>query len=450
MIDLPISFLENMKALLGEDYPDYIACLEEPRYYGLRVNTRKLSVSDFEKISPFQMVKIPWIDNGFYYNGEVDNPSKHPFYYAGLYYLQEPSAMTPASRLPIVEGDKVLDLCAAPGGKATELGAKLKDTGLLVANDISPSRTKALLKNIELSGIDNVLVLSEEPGHIKDRFLQYFDKILIDAPCSGEGMFRKDQRMAREWEKQNVASFFDIQKQLVLEGTMMLKPDGYLLYSTCTFNQTENEDVISYLLEACGDMEIIDMNNDYEGFSKGFAPLSKSRRIFPYRMKGEGHFLALLHKKKTVTNIAPKKNSQKPINLPIELLSFLQHVKKSFNKERFMIRNERIYYLPTDCPNLQGLRLLRSGLLIGEYKKNRFEPSQAFAMHLKKEEYEFTLNLKIEDENVIKYLRGDTLMIPGLKEREHYLVCLEGFPLGFGKYVNGMLKNKYAKGWRLM
>ena len=196
-MNLPIKFEEKMKDLLQEEYEEYIKCYDEPRLYGLRVNTRKISVEEFLKISPFELKPIPWIENGFYYDGDHVQPSKHPYYFAGLYYLQEPSAMTPANRLPINPGDKVFDVCAAPGGKATELGAKLDGTGVLVVNDISNSRAKGLLKNIELFGIGNVLVLSEEPGKIEEYFEEYFDKILIDAPCSGEGMFRKDKRWSR-------------------------------------------------------------------------------------------------------------------------------------------------------------------------------------------------------------------------------------------------------------
>ena len=210
-MNLPSAFEEKMQGLLGEEMDAYLACYEEPRYYGLRVNTAKISVEEFRKICPFEITPIPWIKNGFYYDGERLSPAKHPYYFAGLYYLQEPSAMTPASRLPIEPGDRVLDLCAAPGGKATELGAKLLDTGLLAANDISSSRTKGLLKNIEVFGIGNVLVLSEEPGKLVQYFPEYFDKILIDAPCSGEGMFRKDKKMVKAWDEHGPEYFCNIQ-----------------------------------------------------------------------------------------------------------------------------------------------------------------------------------------------------------------------------------------------
>ncbi len=300
---LPEKFEEKMKELLREEFPDYIACYDKPRYYGLRVNTNKISAEEFEKICPFMIWPVPWIPNGYYYDGEADVPSKHPYYYAGLYYLQEPSAMTPASRLPVEPGDRVLDVCAAPGGKATELGARLRRDGVLVANDLSSSRARGLLKNIEVFGIGNVLVLSEEPGKLSGYFPEYFDKILIDAPCSGEGMFRKDRKMVKAWEEHGPEFFSNIQKSIILQAASMLKPGGMLLYSTCTFDGRENEQVIEHLLDRCPEFHIVSMER-YEGFSAGRPELSKSNcskladtvRIFPHKMEGEGHYLALLKK----------------------------------------------------------------------------------------------------------------------------------------------------------
>ena len=273
---LPENFEKKMRDLLKEDFDDYIACYEEPRYYGLRVNTNKISVEEFKKICPFEIEPIPWIENGFYYDGEHVTPSKHPYYFAGLYYLQEPSAMTPANRLPVEPGDKVLDVCAAPGGKATELGAKLQGEGVLAANDISNSRAKGLLKNIEVFGIGNVLVLSEEPGKMESYFTEYFDKILIDAPCSGEGMFRKDKKMVSAWEEHGPDFFCNIQKSIILQAARMLKQGGMMLYSTCTFDPKENEQVIEHLLKTCPEFRILKIA-PYEGFAQGMPEVTESR-----------------------------------------------------------------------------------------------------------------------------------------------------------------------------
>ena len=217
-MELPVKFCEEMKRILGEEeYGEYLASLEESRRYGLRVNTAKISPEEFEKIAPFPLTKIPYVDNGYYYGGSIQ-PAKHPYYFAGLYYLQDPSAMTPASRLPVEKGDMVLDLCAAPGGKATELAARLGGTGLLVANDISSKRAKALLKNIELFGVENSFVTTEYPQKLQEHFTGFFDKILIDAPCSGEGMFRKDSSMVKAWEQNGPEFYAGLQETILAQA----------------------------------------------------------------------------------------------------------------------------------------------------------------------------------------------------------------------------------------
>lgn len=457
-MNLPRAFEEKMETLLGDDYKNYVNCFDEPRHYGLRVNTEKISVEDFLKIAPWPLERVPWIKNGFYYDGENVQPAKHPYYFAGLFYLQEPSAMTPADRLPVSPGERVLDVCAAPGGKATELGAKLGGDGVLAANDLSSSRAKGLLKNLELFGIGNVLVLSEEPGRLVPYFREYFDKILIDAPCSGEGMFRKDKKMVRAWEEHGPEFFSKIQKSIITQAAEMLRPGGMMLYSTCTFSPEENEQTIEYLLNQYPEFEICEMEG-YEGFAEGMPEateekdeeLKKTVRIFPHRMKGEGHFLALLRKGPETPHTAPAAGKTGTKKLPAELEEFLTCIRRKFDPARMDIRGERVYYMPDGLPDLKGVRFLRTGLLLGELKKKRFEPSQALAMNLKKEEYEFTLDLSVEDERVIKYLKGETLDVEDLvspKEKGWYLVCVDGFPLGFGKLGNQMLKNKYLPGWR--
>lgn len=456
---LPEQFETKMKELLKEEFDEYIACYEEPRYYGLRVNTGKISPEEFEKICPFEIHPIPWIENGYYYDGEHVVPSKHPYYFAGLYYLQEPSAMTPANRLPVESGDKVLDVCAAPGGKATELGAKLQGEGVLIANDISNSRAKGLLKNIEVFGIGNVLVLSEEPGKLENYFPEYFDKILIDAPCSGEGMFRKDKKMVKAWEEHGPEFFCNLQKNIILQAARMLKPGGKMLYSTCTFDGRENEGMIEHLLSTYPEFQILEMTS-YEGFAPGMPELTNSKsedfkktvRIFPHKMQGEGHFLALLQKGDSVEAASEYTEKKTKKKLPEDLELFLKDVSWELDPARMDIHGERVYYMPANLPDVKGIRFLRTGLLLGELKKNRFEPSQALAMCLKKEEYQKTLDFSVEDDRIRRYLKGETLDVEDLvssKEKGWYLVCVDGYPLGFGKLGNGTLKNKYLPGWRL-
>ena len=457
-MNLPVAFVDKMKHLLGDEFDDYIKCYDEGRWYGLRVNTKKISVEEFKEICPFEIKPIPWIENGFYYDGDKVQAAKHPYYFAGLYYLQEPSAMTPANKLPVEPGDKVLDVWAAPGGKATELGAKLQGEGVLIANDISNSRAKGLLKNIEVFGIGNVLVLSEEPGKIEDYFPEFFDKILIDAPCSGEGMFRKDKKMVKAWEEHGPEFFAKIQRSIVTQAARMLKPGGMILYSTCTFDPEENEGTIEYLLKEYPEFVIKDMI-PYEGFAPGKPEVTESKdeafaktvRIWPHKLQGEGHYLALLQKGEPVDKVKEVPNKARAKKVPEEILEFFKDVDWEMDWSRLETYSEKVYYMPEGIPNVKGIRFLRTGLYLGDLKKNRFEPSQSLAMCLKKEEYKHTVNLPVEDERVIKYLKGETIDVDDLvsgKAKGWQLVLVDGYPLGWGKLANGTLKNKYLPGWR--
>lgn len=458
MLELPVAFEDKMKRILKDEYPAYLACYEEPRHYGLRVNTAKISPERFREICPFEIWPIPWIENGFYYDGETVTPAKHPYYHAGLYYLQEPSAMTPASRLPVQPGDKVLDLCAAPGGKATELGARLQDTGVLVANDISASRAKGLLKNLEVFGIGNVLVLCEEPGRLTRQFPAYFDKILIDAPCSGEGMFRKDRKMVRAWLEHGPDYFARIQHSIIRQALQMLRPGGCLLYSTCTFDERENEQIISDVLTEFPALELEDIRPYYEGFSAGkpeliagsAAGLDRTVRIFPHKMRGEGHYLALLHFKDEDQAPCELSHTTYPPHESAEFAAFAEQLRRPLTPARLAYQGGKIYYMPAALPALSGLRFLRSGLLVGEVKKRRFEPSQALAMYLRREDFANVLDLAVADERVHRYLRGETLTLTEPLAKGYCLVCVDSFPLGWGKVTGTQLKNKYLPGWRMM
>ncbi len=455
-INLPQNYLDAMKELLKEDYEDYLASFEEKRLYGLRINTLKISVEDFLKISPFELEPIPWIENGFYFH-EEDKPAKHPYYFAGLYYIQEPSAMTPANVLPVEDGDVVFDMCAAPGGKSTELGSKLDRTGLLITNDISNSRAKALLKNVEVFGIPNLCVLSEDPKKIADRFTGFFDKVLIDAPCSGEGMFRKDNKLIKSWEKNGPEFYSKIQRDIVLSGADMLKPGGKMLYSTCTFSKLEDEETIRHLLRERPEMQLIPIPS-YEGFCPGIIEneedtamqIEKCVRIFPHKMQGEGHFLALLEKDTDASENYHAKRKPSTEKLPEELLEFLSHVTFPVQKQDIFIRDSKVYQVSPEMPQEGGLRIMRNGLLLGEMKKNRFEPSQALAMALQMSEYDKIINLPASDERVVKYLKGETLDFENENDYQDgwNLFCVDGYPLGWGKYSKGALKNKYLAGWR--
>lgn len=462
-MELPVEFCDEMKRILGDEYEAYLASMNEARRYGLRVNTAKISVEEFVRISPFPLTPIPYVKNGFFYDGEAVQPAKHPYYFAGLYYLQDPSAMTPASRLPIEEGDVVLDLCAAPGGKATELAAKLHGTGLLVANDISAKRAKALLKNIELFGVENSFIVTEYPQKLQSSFLGFFDKILIDAPCSGEGMFRKDPTMVKAWEQNGPEFYATLQEDILKQALPMLKPGGMLLYSTCTFSPLEDEGTVEKILAMDDSLELLEMEG-YEGFAPGQPSLIGSERkeiarcvrIFPHRLEGEGHFLALFHKSEDADGIV---NCCEEVRHGLRgeekqlWEEFATNLNRVFSDERFECKNGMLYYMPKALPKMRGVRFLRSGLFVGEMKKKRFEPSQSLAMALRKEDYKNCLDLSSEDERVLRYLKGETLVLTEEEANRPdgwQLVCVDGYPLGWGKKTRSNLKNKYHSGWRLM
>ena len=453
---LPEKYCERMKNLLGNEYEAYRNSLDEPAAHGLRVNRLKVNPEEFRKMVSFSLEDVPWVDNGFYYE-DAAAPARHPYYYAGLYYLQEPSAMTPASRLPVFPGDRVLDLCAAPGGKATELGARLQGKGFLLANDISASRAKALLKNLEMAGISNFCVTAEEPERLAEVYPGFFDKILVDAPCSGEGMFRRDSRMTERWESAPPGTYREIQRELAECAVRMLRPGGMMLYSTCTFSTEEDEEVILRLLDRHPEMSPVPVKS-WEGFTAGVLGLTEAVRIYPHKMRGEGHFLVLLQKCGEAAESSGIQNSaggraaaMTASQLPDSARDFLKLLRKDFSNGVFAVEREQIYYLSEKLDRSPGLRYLRSGLLVGTWKKGRFEPSQALAMVLKKEEFDGVLNLPAEEAAAVKYLKGETLPLTDSGGASPWrLVCADGWPLGWGKAAGTSLKNKYNPGWRWM
>ncbi|PKM95758.1 MAG: SAM-dependent methyltransferase [Firmicutes bacterium HGW-Firmicutes-1] len=444
---LPEQYKNKMKTLLEDNYEAYIASFDKVHYQGLRSNDIKIDPSTFLKIAPFQLEPIVWADNGFYYSNE-EKPAKHPYYHAGLFYIQEPSAMVPASILPIQKGDKVLDLCAAPGGKSTQIGARLGNTGLLVSNDISPSRAKAIVKNIELFGIRNAIVLSEAPDKLVGYFEGFFDKVLVDAPCSGEGMFRKDSSMVKNWLEYGVSYYEAIQKEILPSAAKMLKPNGYMAYSTCTFSSEENEKMIEWFLNTNSNFELVDIES-IDGFENGREGLTQTKRLWPHKIKGEGHFVALLHKidDNPTSKYRPfsfEKTNEKQLS---SYLDFEKDVLScTLDKNRMIIIQDKLYLLPEHTPDLKGLRIQRSGWYLGEFKNYRFEPSQAFASGLYFEEIKKLITIPVVDHNVIKYLKGESL---NLDAPEGYnMVCVDDYPLGWAKKTGNILKNKYCAGWR--
>ena len=434
---LPEQYLSKMQELLNDEYEDYLHSFAQEPIHSLRINTNKISVKDFLKINPFNLEPIPWTSDGFYYQ-ETDRPSKHPYYYAGLYYLQEASAMLPAEVLPIEENEIILDACAAPGGKSSKLANKLNHTGILYANDISVSRAQILLKTLENQGIGNAYVMANDINEL-DRFHEHFDKILIDAPCSGEGMFRKEQDLIRSWLDKGNEYYASLQKQIIAKAISLLKPGGKLVYSTCTFSPLEDEQVIEYALDNHPDMQVVPFKK-YPGFRDGLTDRTKDcARLYPHCIKGEGHFVALLEKAGEKTPTLRKETVE-------DMPTFLEPFLSETNKGKLVQRENRYYLEPQDNIDLKGLRILRSGLYLGEMKHERFEP--AIALALGKNRFKNILNLELEDQRVIKYLKCETLDVKDKHLEGLTLVCVDGYPLGFGMISKGLLKNKYPANYR--
>lgn len=430
MTNLPQQFLDEMKEILGHEFDNFLKSYDEPKTTGLRLNTMKISKQELLDLDLFQLTNIPWAKEGFYYDESIDRPGKNPLHESGAYYLQEPSAMSVVPKLDVQEGDRVLDLCAAPGGKSTYILSKLNNTGLLVSNEINPTRIKALGENLERFGAKNCIITNTDSSSLRNVFTGYFDKIVIDAPCSGQGMFRKDEVAIKDWSYSKVLECQSIQKEIIRDGFKMLKKDGILVYSTCTFAKEENEDVINEFINEFDDAELIEMH-----------------RLWPHQVKGEGHFVAKIRKNR-YEECYIKKIKTKSLNK--ELKDYREFEKKFLNieiKGDFYLKGENLYLLPDNCPDTKKLKVLRNGLHLGILKKNRFEPSHALSHYLKIDDAKYVEDLKIDDTKALEYLRGNTLNTN--QSRGWVLVSIEGIPLGWCKESNGILKNHYPKGLRI-
>lgn len=467
---LPLEFLNKMESLLGkEEFEEFMRSYEMPRYYGLRVNTLKISVEEFLKISPFQLEPIPWTKDGFYY-AEGESPGRHPYYYAGLYYIQEPSAMLPGAVIDAKPGERILDLCAAPGGKTVQIAAGMQGQGLLVANDINSDRVKALVKNIELCGVRNAIVTNESPDKLARNFEGYFDKVLVDAPCSGEGMFRKDEDAARSWESFKCEKCAGMQWDILKNVDKLLKPGGVVVYSTCTFSPEENERMISMFLEQYGNYELLDIpkvagiQDGRPEWADNSKELAKTARLWPHKLKGEGHFVARMKKaareeKDGGQNDTSSRYAEGRANISkISGKGMEGHIEalKAFCRDNlqvdinghFAVKGNNIYCLPVEYPDLSGIKVAKFGWYLGEFSGGRFEPSHSMAIALNKAGFKNVIDLSSESADVIRYLKGETLIAEGKKG--YRAVCVDGYSLGWAKQTGDMLKNLYPKGWRKM
>lgn len=453
---LPKLFLERMKKLLGEEYPAFLEAFSMESRRGLRVNTIKADAETFVEEGYFSLERVPWTEDGFYIEG-ADKPGKSPLHAAGVYYMQEPSAMAPAVFLKVHPGDRVLDLCAAPGGKTTQLAAAMQGEGILVSNEIHPARAQILSENVERMGIGNVIVTNETPERLAAVFTGYFDKILVDAPCSGEGMFRKSEEACEEWSVENVALCAKRQDGILDCAARMLRPGGKMVYSTCTFAPEEDEGTVSRFVKRHPDFSIEPVEQR-EGFLCGQGKwvenpadgVENTVRLMPHRIKGEGHYFAVLQREGECDYL-PKAGNGMEKGLPAQEYSlfsaFREQYLSNWTASGIYLRyGEQLYLGMEGMPALKGIRALRPGLHLGAFKKNRFEPSHALALALKPEEAKQKVNLTFAEAE--QYIGGQTVSV-NTQAKGWCLACVAGYSLGWGKITGTVMKNHYPKGLRI-
>ncbi len=464
---LPEKFLERMQDMLGEEYSRFLQSYDREEYHSLRVNTRKSNSELLRQQLGYLGERIAWNPDGFYYSKD-DRPGRHPYHDAGVYYIQEASAMAPAAYLQAQPGERVLDLCAAPGGKSTQIGIAMRNQGILICNEIHPARAKILSENIERMGVCNAIVTNETPQRLEAAFPEYFDRIVVDAPCSGEGMFRKNEDACEEWSLENVALCAERQDEIMDCAANMLAPGGRMVYSTCTFAPAENEGSIGRFLAKHPEFELEPVEK-YPGMAPGVAawaesigeengqakqsmqaiPYEHTIRLWPHRLKGEGHFVAVLRKTGQQEATQRKMVFQKGLSEKEckEFVAFRDEFLKQLPLSGIYIKfGEQLYLAPEETPKLEGLKVLRPGLHLGTIKKNRFEPSHALALAIGPEDVQQVWNATADSADIMDYLRGQTITAEG--EKGWYLITVDSYSIGWGKLSGNVMKNHYPKGLR--
>ena len=427
---IPEKFLERMKAQLGDEYETFLESLERPRAVALRFNPLKGDAPEL----PFVGENVPWEPNGFYYDPD-SRPGLHVFHEAGVYYLQEASAMAPVALLNPQPGERVCDLCAAPGGKTTQIAGRMLGEGFLLCNEINPKRAKILSRNIERMAVSNTLVTNEHPATLAQRFTNGFDKVLIDAPCSGEGMFRKEEAAVTDWSEETVLMCARRQAEILHSGAQLVRPGGRLVYSTCTFAPEEDELVVAAFLESHPDFEpeVI--------VAPWFVPVENGgHRMWPHKLLGEGHFAAVLRKKgEEECDFTPIVGTK----LPKEWVSFAKELEITLPEGKAVMFGETLYWAPEGMPEINRLKVMRPGLELGTVKKGRFEPAHALALWLKT--CKNVQDFPADSREMADYIHGN--VVPS-QVKGWTLVTADGYSIGWGKGDGTVLKNHYPKGLR--
>ena len=427
---LPEAFLSRMKAQLGIEYGDFLKSLERPRAVALRFNPLKGETP----VLPFVGESVPWEPFGWYYDPE-SRPGLHVFHEAGVYYLQEASAMAPVALLDPQLGERVCDLCAAPGGKSTQIAGRMGGEGFLLCNEWSPKRAKILSRNIERMGVSNALVTNENVENLAKRFAGFFDRVLVDAPCSGEGMFRKEEAAVTDWSQETVEMCARRQAEILNSAAKLVRPGGRLVYSTCTFAPEEDEGAVAAFLESHPDFspEILE--------TPWFAPVENGgHRMWPHKLLGEGHFAAVLRKNEGEEGDPPISGGEK---LPKEWLSFAKEMGIQLPAGKAVSFGQNLFWAPAEMPDIQKLKVLRPGLELGEVKKGRFEPAHALALWLK--DCANVQSYGADSEEMKAYIHGEVV---SSEKKGWCLVQADGYSIGWGKGDGRVLKNHYPKGLR--
>ncbi len=465
---LPLAFMARMAALLDEEFPPFLAVLNQKPVPALRVNTLKLPVEQFLALSPWALTPIPWCPEGFTLDRKA-NIGTHTYHEIALYYVQDASAMAVGALTAPQPGERVLDLCASPGGKSTHLASLLAGQGVLVANEIDRGRAEALRRNLERWGATNALVLNETPERLADRWPGAFDRVVVDAPCSGEGMFRKNEEARFHWSEAHVVGCALRQREILHSASRLVRPGGRLVYATCTFAPEEDEGVIAHFLRSHPDYALA-TPPWHSGFQPGrpewadwpavearretqSTSLQRAVRLWPHKLQGEGHFVAIMQRAGDQAPAAWK--PAQPVRLApsdrAALEAFWQPLIGRPLPELLLLRpresrDVEVLAPPEDAPDTAGLRTALSGWRLGLLRKGRFEPSHALAMALRAEEVSQCIDQPIGGELAARYMRGETLDAPG--PDGWVLIAVEGFPVGWGKRVGGVVKNHYPKSLR--
>ena len=452
---LPQDFKDKMQNLLKDEFDDFLKGYDKDNFYSLRINTLKAQPSDVLEKNLFDFTAVKWCPTGYYYPGN-QRPGRHSYHHAGVFYIQEASAMAVVECADIQQGNKVLDLCAAPGGKSTQIATKLGGTGLQISNEIVPNRAKILSQNMERMGIKNAVVTNESPEKLEKVFPAFFDRIIVDAPCSGEGMFRKDPAVVNEWSLAQVDVCANRQGHILESAHKMLAENGIMVYSTCTFSPEENEIAVQKFIDRHPEYVLV-KPAVHSFFSPGVpqwadsdnAELCKTMRLFPHKIDGEGHFIAVLKKTqsdgcrvKTAKTVSDKKLLQPYFDFEKKFL-------KDISFDNFTMFGENLYAVPDGTPDLSKVKVLRCGLHLGEIKKGRFEPSHSLAMALKKENVKQYISYGCDSEEMLNYLKGETLEVDD-SIKGWCLVCTDDYSVGWTKVTDGTAKNHYPKGLRIL